>query len=490
MKIIRYLSLLLMLICGITARAQDDFNPTNPSEPGPMTAKLILLADPEEGGSVSGGGNIVPGKTVTLYASASSGFTFVNWTDAAGNEISTTRSFNYVKKDGTETLIAHFVFTPNNPNEPGQLPSRLTLVAEEGGSVSGGGFYKEGAIANIYATANSNYEFVGWYYADGSLYSNVANTTFTMIDHALTLTARFVFNPDSPVEPSAINTKHRLTLVAEEGGTVSADSYRLDENQSTTVRATANTGYVFAGWYNGDELVSETEVFTFTMGTTNVTLVAHFNFMPNSPNEPGEIKQRTFTITLYNVVTKPGVTAQFPILLTPRVTMTDMTIQINFSTELNVDFSNIVVGETTEPYQMSYKDLDVEDGLHGYKFDLTGGKIEGGNVVVPILTFPIIIPADAETATSHQIKINQISMTHEDGTTETAGTRNGRISIFKNGDSNGDNVVDLNDKANVIAKLRGQNPEVFIEEVSNVNDDGKLNISDAMGIVEIINGEQ
>lgn len=489
MKRIRYLSLLLVLLCGITARAQDDFNPTNPVEPGPLTAKLKVLADPEDGGSVSGGGNIVPGEQVMLSASASSGFTFVNWTDAAGNVVSTNSSFNYVKQNGTETLIAHFEFTPQSPKEPDELPSKLTLVAEEGGSVSGGGYYQNGESADIYASTSSGYDFAGWYNEDGTLYSDQESTTYTIGDHSVVLTARFTFNPNSPKEPDDINSKHKLTVIAEEGGTASADDQILEEGMTTTVYAYANSGYVFAGWYIGDELYEKEPEFDFIMGSSNVTLVAHFNFMPNSPKEPDNIPQRTFSFTLYNVYTKPGATAQFPILLTPRETLKDMTFQLHFSTKLNVDFEHIVVGETTKPYKMSYEDLGENEGQHAYRFDLTDGTIEGGNIVIPILTFPIIIPDGAETATSHQIKINQISMTHEDGTTETAGTRNGRVSIYKNGDSNGDNVVDLKDKANIIAKLRGLEPEVFIEEVSNVNDDGKLNISDAMGIIEIMNEE-
>ena len=483
MKRIRYLSLALMLLCGITAKAQEVFNPTNPSEPGPMTTKLIVLADPEDGGSVSGGGSFVPGETKYVSASPSSGWKFVNWTDAAGNEISTTQSFNYVKKDGRETLIAHFVFNPNSPNEPDELPFLLKVVAGEGGSASGGGFYKSGETTNIYASTNSGYDFAGWFLEDGSLYSEESSTTFTMSNQNVVLTAKFKFNPNSPAEPQDnINAKHRLTVVAEEGGTARANEKILEEGTTTTVYASANSSYVFAGWYIGDELVSESSNYEFTMGKSNTTLVAHFNFMPNSPSEPGEIKQRTFSFTLNNKYTKPDATVEYPILLTPRETLKDMTIRINFSTQLNVDFANIVVGETTEPYDMTYEDLGEEGGQHAYQFNLTGGKVDGGNVVIPILTFPIIIPPDSETGVSHQIKINQIIMTNEDGSTQTAGTRNGRVSVYKLGDSNGDNKVDIKDKINVISKLLGDTPEVFIEEVGDVNGDKEITVSDATGV--------
>lgn len=491
MKRVISLSLLYIMISMMTVRAQEVFNPSNPQEPGSMTAKLILLVDPVDGGSVNGGGAIVPGEKVSLNASPSSGFSFVNWTDAVGNVISTERSFQYIKGEGTETLIAHFSFNPSDPKEPDQLPSKLNLVAEEGGNASGGGYYKEGVSVSIHAYASSGFDFVGWYYDDGSLYSDLQSPSFTMVDHALTLTARFKFNPDSPIEPGDVNSKHRLKLLAGEGGTVSIynNTDFINESTQTTIYAYTNTGYIFAGWYNGDELVSETSTYTFIMGATDLTLTAHFNYMPQSPGEPDEIKQRTFSFTLYNVHTKPGATAQFPILLTPRATLKDMTFQINFRPELNVDFEHIVIGETTEPYQVSCEDLGIDeiDGLQGYKYTLTGGTIDGSNSVIPILTFPVIIPEDAETATYHQIKINQIIMTNEDGTTQSARNRNGRISVFKNGDANGDDTVDIYDYIGVANQILGLSQDgVFIDEAGDVNDSGGIDLYDYIGVADII----
>ena len=51
MKRIRYLSLMLVLLCGTALWAQDDFNPTSPDEPGgPLVSKskLTLVANPED----------------------------------------------------------------------------------------------------------------------------------------------------------------------------------------------------------------------------------------------------------------------------------------------------------------------------------------------------------------------------------------------------------------------------------------------------------
>ena len=490
MKRVISLSLLLMLLCGITARAQD-FNPTNPPEPGPMTSKLKVLADPAEGGSPSGQGSYVAGTSVSLNAYPKTGFTFVNWTDEGGNVLSTNKSFQYTKQNGTETLIAHYVFNPNNPNEPDKLPSKLTLKAGEGGSVSGGGYYKDGVSVNIHAYPSSHFDFVGWYYDDGTLFSDEAYHNFAMVDHALTLTAKFQFNPDSPAEPDDISTLHRLILKALDGGTVSVGSGKkfIYEGASTTVYAYPNSGYVFDGWYEGEEKVSESTQYTFAMPGEDLTLTAHFLFMPNSPSEPGEIKQRTFTFTLYNVITKPGATAQFPIYLTPRENLTDMTFQLNFSPDLNVDIDNVIIDEAIQGYQIDREYLGLEDGLYGYKYTLTGGTLTGSNTVIPILTFPIVIPENAETAVYHQIKINQISMTNEDGTTQTAGTRNGRVSVYKSGDANGDNDVDIADAVCVVNTIVGKPVPLFLAEVANVDGDNAVDIADAVRIVNFLVGK-
>lgn len=491
MKRIRYLTLLWMLLCGIIAKAQ--FNPANPAEPGQLTSKLVLNVSPSGAGSVSGGGDKIPGTSVTVSASANTGWKFVKWTNSSDTEVSTNNSYTFTKASETETLTAHFEFDPNGPSEPSELPYRLTLIAEEGGSVSGGGFYLSETVANITAHPNSYYDFDGWYYPNGTRFSTNASTAYTMGDGPATLIAKFTFNPDSPTEPGEVNG-WRLKLKAQEGGTVSADKYHLKEGETTTVRASANSGYRFVGWYNGESLVSENANFEFTMGNGSVTLEARFQFDPNSPGEPDQIKQRKFSFMLRGVITKPEAVLEFPILLTPLATLHDMTFQLNFDNRINVDVENAVLAETTTPYTVIREEMppdeDLGEGYSSYKFTLTGGSMvvdeEATPTVTPILTFPISIPSDIETATSYKISINQISMTLEDESTQTAGTRNGRLYVYKNGDVNGDNVISITDAVSIVNCIMGNPSENFIEEVANVNDEGEVSITDAVGVVNII----
>lgn len=491
MKRIRYLTLLWMLLCGIVAKAQ--FNPTNPAEPGQLTSKLVLAVSPSGAGSASGGGDFVPGTSVTVTASASTGWKFVKWTNGSGIEVSSNKSYTFTKASERETLTAHFEFDPTGPSEPSELPFKLTLIAEDGGTVSGSGYYLTDAVANISANPSSYYDFEGWYFPNGTRFSTVASTTYTMGDGPATLIARFIFNPDSPAEPGEVNG-WRLKLTAQEGGTVSADKYHLKEGETTTVRASVNSGYRFVGWYDGENLVSENAVFEFTMGDSSVTLEACFQFDPNSPGEPGQIKQRKFSFMLRGVITKPGAALEFPIQLTPLATLQDMTFQLNFDNRLNVDVANAVLAETTTPYTLTYEEMpldeDLGEGYSSYKFTLTEGTmvVEEGAVptVTPILTFPISIPTDIETATSYKISINQISMTLDDESTQTAGTRNGRLYVYKNGDVNGDDAISITDAVSIVNCIMGNPSENFIEEVANVNNDEGISITDAVSLVNII----
>lgn len=490
MKRIRYLTLLWMLLCGIIAKAQ--FNPANPAEPGQLTSKLVLNVSPSGAGTVNGGGDKIPGTSVTVSASASTGWKFVKWTNSSDTEVSTNKSYTFTKASVRETLTAHFEFDPTGPSEPSELPYKLTLIAESGGSVSGGGYYLTGVVANITAHPNSYYDFDGWYYPNGTRFSTDPTTAYTMEDGPATLIARFTFNPDSPSEPGEVNG-WRLNLTAQEGGTVSADKYHLKEGESTTVRAYTNSNYRFVGWYNGENLVSENANFEFTMGDGSVTLEARFQFDPNSPGEPDQIKQRKFSFMLKGVITKPGAALEFPVLLTPLATLHDMTFQLNFDNRLNVDVANAVLAETTTSYTLTCEamppDADLGEGYSSYKFTLTGGSMvveeEATPTVTPILTFPISIPTDIETATSYKISINQISMTLEDESTQTAGTRNGRLYVYKLGDTNGDDAVDALDVLNMVTVSLQKDTDTFIEEVSDINEDGGIDAQDVLGVVEI-----
>ena len=163
MNKIRYLSLLMLLLSSVLWGIAAPTSPYMRTQDGETL--LTVIADPPEGGTVSGGGNYAAGTQVNLRATANTNFQFVNWT-LNGEEISIERNFTYTKGEGDETLVAHFVYNPNNPNEPTEpvVLRRLDVVADpvDGGSVSGGGNYAKGAQVSLKASPNTGFVFVNW----------------------------------------------------------------------------------------------------------------------------------------------------------------------------------------------------------------------------------------------------------------------------------------------------------------------------------------
>lgn len=488
---IRYLTLLMLLFVGSTSLwAQDDepFNPSSPAEPGPPgggVPMLTLVADPVDGGTVSGAGWYNAGAQVTLRAYNNANFVFDRWADAEGNTVSTSAQFKYTKKEADETLTAYFRFSPGSPAEPTEIAQliyhQLTLIAEEGGSVSGGGKYLPNTRVYLSASLNTGYVFNGWYDDDGTLVSTSQSFYYVTLAKPVTLTARFRFNPGSPSEPTEPNIipKHILTVTAEEGGTVNTGGSEMKEGATTTLTATANAGYVFRGWYKGDELYNANRSFTFTMGTEDVSLVARFTFNPSSPGDPSKPDTHKYAFYLMNKVTKPGTSIQYPVYLTSLDPLNDITFQLTFPNELVPDMTTVQMSEKAEGYTVEVTAIDEAT----YTLTLTGGEVSDGNAA--LLVFTVNVPADIATAQNYQVKINQVTVTEADGNVTTASTRNGRISVYKLGDSNGDDVVNALDVLNIAKVAVNRKTEVFIQEVSDINEDDGINALDVLGVVKI-----
>ena len=75
---------------------------------------------------------------------------------------------------------------------------------------------------------------------------------------------------------SAENSDFGSVSCKDASGSAVSDGAKFEEGITLTLNATANTGYVFDGWYNGTEQVSATAEYTFTMPASELTLVAKF----------------------------------------------------------------------------------------------------------------------------------------------------------------------------------------------------------------------
>lgn len=499
MNKIRFLSTAVMCLVGyITALAQDDFNPSSPSEPGPPTiySRVVLLRNISDAGSVSGEGKFAVGSSVKVSAYVNSSYTFLNWTDTKGNELSKATSFNFVNTEATDTLIANYAFVPGSPSEPSEpsttLYYRLGLKATQGCTVSGAGRYLAGKSISVSANVESGYSFQGWTNSKGEKVSGSTSFSYTMPVDGDTLTANCVFNPGSPAEPNDPILRHTVTATSSDGGYYSGNTGRYLEGSSYTLTAYANSGYDFVGWYLNGELYTNLRSFSYTIGKENLNFYAQFVFNPSSPGEPNMPAISEYSYYLMTVNGRPGDTVKYAINLVNTQVVKDLNIRLTFPAGVVVDPNDYILSDKATGYAITICEaVDtisiIEDGAKLWDFTFIGGTTEPATQA--LLTFDVYLPDTIDTGHRHQVKINQISMTMEDGTAVTARTRNGLLGVFKRGDANGDDVVSIIDAVYVVDKILGNTSDDFIEEVANVNDDEGISIIDAVGVVDIILGE-
>ena len=186
-------------------------------------------------------------------------------------------------------------YNPTNPAEPGVYYT-LTLQATPS---NGGSFnlnttttYSEGTSVSIRAYTNTNYTFVGWE-MDGEIYSTSSSITYIMPARNVKLIALYKYTPSSPAEPSEPNFPVYSTLFLEAspaaGGYFNISSgNKYEVGTSVSVRAYANSNYVFKNWTEDGEVVSTTASFNYTIKAGNPKLTANYVYNPSSPSEPQE----------------------------------------------------------------------------------------------------------------------------------------------------------------------------------------------------------
>lgn len=497
MNKIRLLTTAVMCLMGyITAPAQDDFNPASPAEPGapPLYSRIVLLRSIDDAGSVSGSGRYLVGNSVTVYAYVNSSYTFLGWTDTKGTVLSKATSFGFVNTENTDTLIANYAFTPGNPSEPSEpsttLYYRLGLVATQGCSVSGAGRYLAGTSVTVRASIESGYSFQGWTNSKGEKVSGSTSFSYTVPVDGDTLTAQCTFNPSSPAEPSDPILRHTVTATCSDGGYYSGSTGRYLEGSTYTLTAYANSGYDFAGWYLNGELYTNLRSFSYTVGKENLNFYALFVFNPSSPGEPNMPAISEYSYYLMTVTGRPGDTIKYAINLVNTQVVKDMNIRITFPAGVVVNPNDYLLSDKAAGYDVTICEaVDtisiIEEGAQLWDFTLIGGTTEPATQA--LLTFDVYLPDTIDTGHRHQVKINQISMTMEDGTAVTARTRNGLIGIFKRGDANGDNTVDALDASLIlqyVARKIDEDNTDFIKEAADTNDGDEVDALDASLVLQ------
>ena len=102
----------------------EEYNPDSPGNPGEnpeeteKTYRLTVVANPSGAGYVSAGSSeLKAGERTNIYCSNNSGFEFKNCT-IEGKEVSNASSFEYVMPEYDVTIVANFIYNPENPGNP------------------------------------------------------------------------------------------------------------------------------------------------------------------------------------------------------------------------------------------------------------------------------------------------------------------------------------------------------------------------------------
>ena len=216
---------------------------------------VTVSANPEGGGTVTGGGTYEQGQQCTVNAVAAEGYTFANWTEG-GEEVSANANWTFIV-NGDRTLVANFT----------RKSYTITATANpsNGGTTTGGGIYEHGQSCTVIATAANGYEFSNWT-ENGEEVSTNANYRFT-VTQARTLVANFTVQAPNTYTINASSNPSN-------GGSVSGGG-TYEQGQTCTVSAMANTGYTFNRWTENGDQVSNNASYSFTVNANRI-LVAQF----------------------------------------------------------------------------------------------------------------------------------------------------------------------------------------------------------------------
>jgi len=182
---------------------------------------------------------------------------FEHWFIVGKNDVTYFAKFyNYC-----HVSISNYSLSDNEPIDIGDL-SRVEYNKE-------GDYTTNKDSITLIANINNNYyySFSGWF-LEGKFVSNEEKYTFPVPPkNELNIEARWTINSYDIV----------LSKNISEAGTVSGEG-TFEYKSSVTIIATANEGYVFSGWYNGDTRVSTSATYTFTMPYNDLTYEARYEF--------------------------------------------------------------------------------------------------------------------------------------------------------------------------------------------------------------------
>lgn len=290
-------------------------------------------------------------------------------------------------------LTAWGQFDPINPPEPaGSL--RISLVAEPAEA----GYFNynkeviaaEGESYRLRAYSYHNYRFKEWV-QDGQVISTTSDINYIMGSRNVTLTARFVYNPENPPEPVI---RHQLFL---ESDPVGAGTFNYSsgtafaEGEQINVYAYENNGYKLAYWYRmegADTLKLSTDrYFNFMMEKEDVTLKAKFVYDPSNPGEPTTPDEKYYYIEGNSVIVQQGSTVSFPVYLVNSGNVSGIAFDFSLDGNVTIEKEKVVLSSRCSSHTLQ---ITENEGSTSSRFVISGDQsIQGSSGV--LLTIPLTV---------------------------------------------------------------------------------------------------
>ena len=204
--------------------------------------------------------------TITLIAEPNEGYEFVGWYDGE-TQVSTDLEYTFTPDEDT-VIIAKW----KDLNDDGIYSLTTINSHPELGTITeyNNTEFVASACIKLVNSINEdiNYDFVGWYEGDILLSKDL------IYNH--TMTKDIVITALWRLKTYTVTTSNNNSSA---GSITTYNEEVFDINTEVTLTATVDetSGYTFSGWYNGTELVSSSEVYTFTI-RNDVTLTAKWTY--------------------------------------------------------------------------------------------------------------------------------------------------------------------------------------------------------------------
>jgi hypothetical protein len=248
-----------------------------------VTASVLPLAGGNISGTTpfgfdaaSGNGSAVynDGDNVTLTAIASTGYSFVSWTEA-GVVVSNTAAYNFIAKDN-RTLVANFVIKTYTitasvmPAGSGTITDGVTSPAPNFTKI-----YSHGDNLTLTAAPAMAYDFVNWtesgvVVSSSAIYNITATGDRTLVAN-FKLKTYLVSASVLPLAGGSIAGTAPFSFDAASG----KGSAIYNDGDNVTLTATPATGYIFVSWTQDGVIISADKNLNFYVSELR-NLVANF----------------------------------------------------------------------------------------------------------------------------------------------------------------------------------------------------------------------